>query len=227
MVKASQGLPEVEPDQQAQFSQLRLVLTDEVQERYEVARPLLLQQPVTAAQRSRETGTNARTIRRYVRRFAREGMRGLFDERALIVRGHSVPDEVRFEVIRLKTLYPPLHLREISNILFARLGCRIDHKTVSQILRSSGVLDQQRLPLTVTRFHDHSDPKTARLEVIKLYYQGWNIKSPPEGHPLASWECPGSTSTISSSALKRNSWPRLCLGLAHPITRAVSCICRC
>ena len=195
MDKASQGLPEVEPDGEgeSEFSQLRLVLTDVVQERYEVARPLLLQQPVTAAQRSRETGTHARTVRRYVRRFEREGMRGLFDERALIVRGHSVPQVVRFEVIRLKTLYPPLHLREIANILFARLGCRIDHKTVSQILRDCGVLDQQRLPFTATRFHDHSDSNTARLEVIKLYY--WDA---PSKECRLGWENSGVVTGLMS-----------------------------
>jgi len=58
------------------------------------------------AERGRQTGIHAQTIRRYVRRFEREGMRGLFDERALLVRSHSVPEVVRFEVIRLKTLSP-------------------------------------------------------------------------------------------------------------------------
>jgi transposase len=159
------------------FPQLRLAFTDPVQERYEVARPLLLKFPTTATTRAQETGTNVQTLRRYVRRFEREGMRGLFDERTLVVRGHIVPDVVRLEAIRLKTLYPPLHHREITNILFSRLGCRIDHKTVARLLKESGVLDQTRLPFPNTRFHDQSDPRTARMEVIKLYYQGWNIQS--------------------------------------------------
>ena len=34
-----------EVDAEPPFSQLRILLTDEVQERYEVARPLLVQQP--------------------------------------------------------------------------------------------------------------------------------------------------------------------------------------
>ncbi len=159
------------------FPQLRLAFTDPVQERYEVARPLLLKLPTTATVRAQETQTNVQTLRRYVRRFEREGMRGLFDERTLVVRGYSVPDAVRLEAIRLKILYPPLHDREIANILFSRLGCRIDHKTVARLLKQSGVLDQGRLPFPNTRFHDHNDPRTARLEVIKLYYQGWNIQS--------------------------------------------------
>jgi transposase InsO family protein len=163
------------------FSQLRLVFTDAVQERYEIARPLILQQNTSAAARGRETQTHPRTIRRYVRRFEREGMRGLFDERALVVRGHSVPDVVRLEAIRLKTLYGPLHNREIANIIFSRLGCRIDHKTVGRLLTECGLLDQRQLPLSTplshTRFHQHEDVRTARLEVIKLYYQGWNIQS--------------------------------------------------
>ena len=63
---------------------------DGVQERYEIARPLLLRQPVTVAERAQETSTHVQTVRRYVRRFEREGMRGLFDEREVLSRGRSV-----------------------------------------------------------------------------------------------------------------------------------------
>ncbi len=54
------------------FPQLRLHFVDDVQERYEIARPLLLGQAVTAVERAQETSTHAQTVRRYVRRFERD-----------------------------------------------------------------------------------------------------------------------------------------------------------
>lgn len=158
------------------FGQLELVFTDPVQERYEVARPLLLGHPLTATERAKQTHKHPQTVRRYVRRFECEGMRGLFDaEPEVIARCGSVSEAVRQEVIRLKTLYPPLNLRETANIIYATLGARIDYKTVQRILQKHPIVVQKRLPLP--KFHDYKDPYQARLEVIKLYYRGWNIQS--------------------------------------------------
>ncbi len=149
------------------FPQLRLHFVDDVQERYEIARPLLLGQAVTAVERAEETSTHAQTVRRYVRRFESEGMRGLFDEREVLSRGRSVPDTVREEVLRLKALYPPLHHRELANIIYARCGCHIDHKTVAAIVCTHPPALQHRLPLPSLR--DMKDALPLRTEVIKLY----------------------------------------------------------
>ena len=157
------------------FPQQRLHFIDDVQERYEIARPLLLRQLVTAVERAQETSTHVQTVRRYVRRFERAGMRGLFDEREVLSRGRSVPDTVREEVLRLKALYPPLHNRELANIIYARSGCRIDHKTVAAIVRAHPPAIQHRLPLL--SLHDAKEALPVRAEAIKLYYQGWNIQS--------------------------------------------------
>ena len=159
------------------FGQLRLLFDDSTQERYEVAQPLLLKQPITVGKRAQQTQKHPQTIRRYMRHFQQQGMRGLFDQEMAetIPRCGSVSEAVRQEVIRLKTLYPPLHLREIANIIYATLGARIDYKTVQSILQKQPVAVQKRLPLP--KFHDYKDPYQARLEVIKLYYKGWNIQS--------------------------------------------------
>ena len=169
-------------DLQPSFSQLRLLFSDPVQERYEVARPLLLAQDTSAAQRARETQLHPQTVRRYVRRFERGGMRGLFDEREVLSHGRSLPEIVREEVLRLKTLYPPLHHREIATIIYTKLGARIDHKAVQRILSLYPTARQEQLPFPRTKdyqsqFHDHPDPYQARVEVVKLYYHGWNIQS--------------------------------------------------
>lgn len=158
------------------FPQLQLVFSDTVQERYEVARPLLLGQPVTAKERAAQTQKHPQTVRRYVRRFEGQGMRGLFDEEPeMVPRCGSVSEAVRLEVLRLKTLYAPLNLREIANIVYGTLGARIDHKTVGRILERHPIARQQRLPLP--KFRDYKEPYEARVEVVKLYYRGWNIQS--------------------------------------------------
>lgn len=158
------------------FPQLQLVFSDPVQERYEVARPLLLGEPITAKERAQQTQKHPQTVRRYVRRFENHGMGGLFDDDTNIVpHCGSVSEAVRSEVLRLKVLYPPLHLREIANIIYATLGARVDHKTVGRILERHPLAHQQRLPLP--KFHDYKEPYQARVEVVKLYYRGWNIQS--------------------------------------------------
>lgn len=165
-------------DTEAAFPQLRLYFTDDVQERYEIARPLLLGHDLTAVQRAQQTHTHPQTVRRYVRRFEQEGMRGLFDEREVLSKGRTISETVQQEVVRLKTLHPPLHHREIANIIYAKLGCRIDHKAVQRILQAHPPAVQGCLPFVgQTRFHHYQDPYQARVEVIKLYYGGWNIQS--------------------------------------------------
>jgi transposase len=156
------------------FPELCKRFTDEVQNRYEASRSMILYQ-VSAVQRARETGLHPQTLRDYARRFRRDGMLGLFDERDLVNKGLTVADTIREQVRHLKTLYPPLHHREIANIVYARLGVRVDHKTVKNILKAHPVPVQPRLPFP--KFRDFKDPYQARVEVVKLYYQGWNIKS--------------------------------------------------
>ncbi len=147
------------------FSQLRLLFTDDVQERYEIARPLILGQEHSPAARARETNKHPQTVRRYVRRFEHAGMRGLFDEREVIARSGTLPEAVRQEIIRLKTLHAPLHFREIANIIYATLGTRIDYKTVQHILHKHPIAAQKRLPFT--KFHDYKEPEVKALRPPK------------------------------------------------------------
>lgn len=189
------------------FGQLCLLFDDSTQERYEVARPLLLNQAVTVNERAQQTQKHPQTIRRYVRRFQQQGMRGLFDQQLAetIPRCGSVSEAVRQEVIRLKMLYPPLHLREIANIIYATLGARIDYKTVQHILQKHPLGVQKKLPLP--KFRDYSDPYQARLEVVQLYYRGWNIQSLPKGHPAVFLVSRDNISTIYWNVLRQRCLP--------------------
>jgi transposase len=162
----------VEPP--AAFAQLQLGFVDQTQWRYEVIRPLVLFADRTAAQRAQETDTHPDTVRALQRRFRQQGMQGLLPADVEVVhrrRASPVPEAVRQELDRLKVLYDGFHYRELARILFIKFGQAIDHKTVKAIWHASAVSVQGQLGLT--DYHAHADRYHARLQVIRLYYQGW------------------------------------------------------
>jgi transposase InsO family protein len=162
----------VEPT--AAFAQLQLGFVDQTQWRYEVIRPLVLFADRTAAQRAQETDTHPDTVRTLRRRFRQQGMQGLLSADVEVVhrrRASPVPEAVRQELDRLKALYDGFHYRELAHILFIRFGQAIDHKTVKAIWQASAVSVQGQLGLT--DYHAQADRYHARLQVIRLYYQGW------------------------------------------------------
>jgi transposase InsO family protein len=162
----------VEPT--AEFAQLQLGFVDQTQWRYEVIRPLVLFADRTATQRAQETETHPDTVRTLQRRFRQQGMRGLLPADVEVVprrRASPVPETVRQEIDRLKGLYAGFHYRELARILFIKFGQAIDHKTVKAIWQASAVSVQGQLGLT--DYHAYADRYHARLQVIRLYYQGW------------------------------------------------------
>jgi transposase InsO family protein len=166
----------VEPTQE--FAQLQLRFVDQLQWRYEVIRPLVLFEGGTATQRAKETHTHPQTVRKLRRRFQQQGMRGLFPDHIDVVRSaraRQVPDVVVEEIARLKALYAGLHYREVARIVFCMLGYRVDDKTVKTLWQHSPPAVQGELALG--DYHSHPDSYHARVQVIKLYYQGWNKQS--------------------------------------------------
>jgi transposase InsO family protein len=162
----------VEPT--AEFAQLQLGFVDQTQWRYEVIRPLVLFADRTAQQRAQETDTHPDTVRTLRRRFRQQGMLGLLPADAEVVprrRASPVPETVRQEIDRLKALYDGFHYRELARIVFIKFGQAIDHKTVKAIWQASAVSTQGQLGLT--DYHAQPDRYHARLQVIRLYYQGW------------------------------------------------------
>src|SRR6266700_2606083 len=84
--------------------------------------------------------------------------------------GPRVPDAIRQEIHRLKALYDGFHYRELARILFIKFGASIDHKTVKALWQASPVARQGYLGLW--DYHAQPDRYQARLQVIKLSYQG-------------------------------------------------------
>ena len=83
----------------------------------------------------------------------------------------TIPDAVRQDIARLKALYPDFHYRELARIVFCKVGYPIDDKTVKKLWQQSAVPLQPQLALW--EYHRHPDRSQARLQVITLYYQGW------------------------------------------------------
>jgi transposase InsO family protein/transposase len=160
------------------FAQLQLHFVDQLQWRYELIRPLVLFEGGTATQRAQETHTHPQTVRKLTRRFQQQGMLGLFPDNLDIIpeeRARRVPEAVVEEIARLKALYAELHYREVARIVFYKVGYRVDDKTVKTLWQSSLPAVQGELPLR--DYHSHPTSYHARVEVIKLYYQGWNKRS--------------------------------------------------
>ena len=162
----------------ADFAQLQLHFVDQVQWRYEVIRPIVLFDDRTAAQRAVETHTHPETVRKLTRRFRQQGTLGLFPEHTEIIRpsrSQQVPAEVVEELARLKARYDGFQFRELARSIHSKCNYRLDDKTIKKLWQQSSVPVQGELPLDT--YHSHPHRYQARLQVIKLYYQGWNRSS--------------------------------------------------
>ena len=162
-------------DSTTEFAQLQLRFVDQTQRRYEVIRPLVLFADRPATQRAQETGTHPDTVRTLHRRFRQQGMVGLLPG-DIEVRRHArpgtIPDDVRQEIDRLKALYSGFPYRELARIIFCQCAYPLDDKTAKLLWEQSPVPTQQQLELWT--YHTYPDRYQARLQVVKLYYQGWD-----------------------------------------------------
>jgi Helix-turn-helix domain len=117
-------------------------------------------------------------VRKLTRRFQQQGMLGLLPPNVDVrpaERARRVPEAVVEEIARLKALYAGLHYREVARIVWYKVGYRVDDKTVKALWQQSLPAAQTALPLR--DYHRQPTPYHARVEVIKLYYQGWNKRS--------------------------------------------------
>lgn len=161
-------------DLTADFAQLQLGFVDQAQRRDAVSRPLVRLAERTVGQRARETQTHPDTVRKLRRRFQHQGMRGLLPrsvEGVIRARATRIPEAVRQEIDRLKALYDGFHYRELARMLLVKGGYAIDDKTVQKLWQQSAV--RWQAPLERWDYHAHPDRYQARLQVVKLYDQGW------------------------------------------------------
>lgn len=158
------------------FQQLRLRFTDPLQHDYEVIRPIVLF-AASVSERSRQTELDRVLVGEKARRFVREGMLGLQDQRPQRSgrKHHAYPEAVARGILSLKHRYPPIHHREIVRIIERKYGYRTNHHTVARFLELYPVPVQ--LELDMPGFHDFEDAYQARWTVVRMHYEGWNKKS--------------------------------------------------
>jgi transposase InsO family protein len=165
-------------DAASDFAPLQPRVSDPIQRRYELIRPLVLLGEGTLAERAQATQTPPETLRTFLYQFQSQGMLGLAlndHDGASPPQPHRVPEAVRQEIARLKTLYTGLHYREVARILFCTFGYRLHHQTVKYHWDQSAVTPLPQMELWP--YHRYADPIHARFRVVQLYYQGWNKQS--------------------------------------------------
>jgi hypothetical protein len=87
-------------------------------------------------------------------------------------RAPRVPHAVRREIDRLKALYAGFQYRELARILFFTIGYPIHHNTVKQLWQQSSITALQE-PVQWD-YRAYADRFQARLQIVRLYYQGWD-----------------------------------------------------
>ena len=95
------------------FAQLHL--SDPIQWRYEVIRPVVVIPNRTITQRAQEIQLHPDTVGRLSRRFQQQGMLGLLPDQVEAVapsRGRQIPEAIVTEIARLKALYDRFEYRE-------------------------------------------------------------------------------------------------------------------
>jgi len=155
------------------WQQLRLLVNSPEQETYELLRPIVLFGR-SSADRARETGVSARTLRRKAARFADAGMRSLFepDEPSAPDR-RMLPLGIRKAIVELKAECPALRPYEIARICRHRFGRAVGHHTVERVLASEPL--PLHPPRRFPRYRDIPDPVRRRKAIVDLYEEGWTV----------------------------------------------------
>jgi len=152
-----------------------MLVATPAQEAYELLRPIVLFGR-TPAERANETGVPERTLRRHADRFDAAGMASLFATPAVPANDRrALPTEIRQAIADLRAEYRALNLREIATICATRFHRPVSHHTVQSVLASA--LQPTSQPRRFPLYREIADPVERRLAVVRLYLEGWNIKS--------------------------------------------------
>ena len=161
-----------------EWSQIRPLLKDAAQIKYELIRPVILW-GINVKERAAETGEPRSTIYHQANLFDQAGMASLLppvspppvpklDKRTL-------PPPMRQAIVDLHAEYPEHHIDEIARILYAQFGRRPSAQTIKLTLANGPKPSRttRRFPL----LEDVTDPRERRLAVIKLHAEGWTPTS--------------------------------------------------
>jgi len=162
--------PRVEPTDDWQ-ELLPLFWWPEQLEYERIRHPMLFGSPVD--ERAEETGVSERTLQRRIQSFEKEGMEGLFE--AETVKRRRLPPNIRRLIVDLKAEYPPFNLNEITNVVRACFGRRLDVRSVKR------ALDEEAIPLRLERnyprYREMEDSRERRAAIVELRVGGWSAKA--------------------------------------------------
>lgn len=160
------------------WEQLELRFTWPEQTVYELIRPVVLFGQ-TAAERSRQTGRPARTIRQQVQRFNEQGLRSFCPDQPptpwqWLPKG-QLPDHIKEYLVRLRAEYSKLSVGEIGRICQLCFGRKPDDKTIRKLLNTFP------MPVLTTRrfafYSEMASPGAGRMAIVTLFDEGWSVKS--------------------------------------------------
>jgi transposase InsO family protein/transposase len=163
------------------YDQLKEKFIDDVQDRYESIRPLILFEDVSIKERAKQTGSSKNTIKKRVKQFKQHGMRGLFDSRELPkkIRNWNIPQDVIDEIFDLLSIYPNFKYIEICHIIDHKFGYKLTPYQVKTIIEENPHPIQRKIPIIPT------DPYKLKVEIVKRYYSGWKVTTLSEFYKLS------------------------------------------
>ena len=131
----------------------------------------------TPTQRAQDTHTHPETVRTFLRRFRQEGMLGLLPADIAVVpaiapAGCPRPYGRRSPGSKLSMTAFSIRKSSVLSSTNSGTGCSQDRE---EALAAKPACPQEAFPLG--DYHGHGDRYEARVEVIKLYSQGWNKRS--------------------------------------------------
>jgi transposase len=108
-------------------------------ERYELIRPILLKEK-TVAEVHLKTGLSTRTLYRYLKRFAEQGICGLADKsHAVKSHPHRFTESQKEIVVQYKLENPQLSARQIAKHLTESGRLKISYHSVTNVLHAKGI----------------------------------------------------------------------------------------
>src|SRR6266702_8095178 len=160
------------------WSQIRPLLKDTAQIKYELIRPVILW-GISTKERAAETGEPRSTIYYQANLFDVSGMASLLPPepppQVPQVDKRILPPPMRKAIVDLHTEYPQHHVDEIARIMYIQFGRRPSAQTIKLTLAHGPKPSRttRRFPL----FSEMTDPRERRLAIIKLHAEGWTSTS--------------------------------------------------
>lgn len=189
------------------WQQIRPLLKDPAQLTYEIIRPVILW-GIAPKERAAETGMPRSTIYYRANLFDQAGMASLLPAEPPVPERkkpdrRTLPPPMRQAIVDVYAAYPPLSLREIATICYARFGRRPSPRTIKLVLADG---PKPSINARHTRYADIPEP-VQRRKAIQYARQLHELTGKP--YPTI-WEDLKSAFRVAKYAnIPELDWPRV------------------